>query len=80
MHVSLDDDTPLRRRVIAVQLGLLLALVVTVVGQAYGLSTAISTQVPLILASVGAALLVEHALRPVRGRDRADVRAFTENR
>ncbi len=63
MHVSLNDDDALRRWASTLQLGLLLALVVTVIGQVYGLSTAISTQVPVIAASVGAAFLVEHALR-----------------
>jgi hypothetical protein len=64
MKNSLLDDAPLRRRVLAVQLGLLTALLVSLVGQGAELSTSVWAQLPVVVASVAFALLVERLLRP----------------
>lgn len=59
------DDTLIRRRILAVQAGLLLALLLMVAGpEAVDLTRSASAQLPVLLAVVGAALLVEHRTRP----------------
>ncbi|MCW2599813.1 MAG: hypothetical protein JWM02_1642 [Frankiales bacterium] len=64
MKLSTSDDALLQRRITAVQLGLLLALVLTVVGQQYGLPMTVFAQLPLIASSVAVTLGFEHAVRP----------------
>jgi hypothetical protein len=63
VKISLLDDAPLRRRVVAIQLGLLAALLLSLAGQGVDLPVTVGTQLPVIAAVVGFALLIEHALR-----------------
>lgn len=59
------DDTLVRRRILAVQAGLLLALLLMVAGpEAVNLTRSANAQLPVLLAVVVGALLVEHRIRP----------------
>lgn len=59
------DDTLIRRRIVAVQLGLLVALVVLLTGpETVDLARSGAAQLPVLLATVVGALLVEHRTRP----------------
>jgi uncharacterized membrane protein len=62
--LSTNDDAVLRRRIVAVQLGLLLALLLSALGQWYGLPTSLAVQLPVMATGVGIALAAERALRP----------------
>ena len=63
-----QDDTLIRRRILAVQLGLLLALLVLVAGpEAVDLARSGSVQLPVLLTALVGALLVEHRTRPWQG-------------
>lgn len=59
------DDTLIRRRIVAVQLGLLVALLVLMAGpEAVDLARSTAVQLPVLLTAVVGALLVEHRTRP----------------
>ena len=63
MRLSMTDDAVLRRQISAMQFGVFFALLLTVVGGQHGMSTAISTQLPLLAASVGVMLVIERLRR-----------------
>lgn len=59
------DDTLIRRRIVAVQLGLLVALLALLTGpEAVDLARSGAAQLPVLLTAVVGALLVEHRTRP----------------
>lgn len=59
------DDTLIRRRIVAVQLGLLVALLMLLTGpEVVDLARSSSVQLPVLLTAVVGALLVEHGTRP----------------
>ena len=59
-----QDDTLVRRRIMAVQLGLLAALLIFVLGpEAVDLTRSVTAQLPVLLLAVGGALLVERQTR-----------------
>lgn len=63
------DDEPVRRRIAAVQLGLLAALVIMLVGpETVELSRSFATQLALLAAGVAAALAVERGTRSIAAR------------
>lgn len=58
------DDTLIRRRIVAVQLGLLVALLMLVTGpEAVDLARSGAVQLPVLLTAVVGALLIEHRTR-----------------
>jgi hypothetical protein len=64
MKLSTNDDAVLGRRIVAVQLGLLLALLLSALGQRYGLPTTLAAQLTVMVAGIAIALAIERALRP----------------
>lgn len=59
------DDTLIRRRIVATQIGLLVALLVLVTGsEAVDLARSGAVQLPVLLTAVVGALLTEHLTRP----------------
>lgn len=60
------DDELVRRRIAGVQLGLLAALLIMLVGpEAIELSRSLATQLALVATAVAVALAVERGTRPV---------------